>query len=169
MNKVQKLVYVTLSDKVVERLCRDLCVVISPEELLLGIIENISLESLADMSLTYEQIRGIYSSSNQIKLSPKILATFEALLDIDPQGLDTEALDHVIRCNGNVWYVHKSDADPHPSSPHAHNYEKNLKLHLGNGQLYRRKDLVGVIGKKELLAIREKIKSIALPVLEIGN
>ena len=73
MNKIQKLIYVTLRHEVVERISRELQVVISPEELLLGITENISLEKLAEIPLTYEQIRDMYASSNQINLSLRVL------------------------------------------------------------------------------------------------
>ena len=169
MNKIQKLIYVTLRHEVVERISRELQVVISPEELLLGITENISLEKLAEIPLTYEQIRDMYASSNQINLSLRVLTTVEMPFDIVPQGIETEILDHVVRHSGNIWCVHKSDADPHPSSPHAHNYAKNLKLHLGNGALFRRRRQVGAISKKDLLAIREKITSIPLPTLEVDS
>ncbi len=40
--------------------------------------------------------------------------------------------------------VHKNDADPLPSSPHAHNYEQCLKMHLGTGDLYQRKERVAL-------------------------
>jgi len=68
------------------------------------------------------------------------------------------------------WIVHKSDSDPFPSNPHAHDYKNNVKLHLGNGNLYRKRKIVGSLRKKELLKIREIIyykSTINLPPIEI--
>ena len=47
-----------------------------------------------------------------------------------------------VRVDGEWWRVHKSDADPYPSSPHAHCIAgaKRLvgcTLHLGTARLYR--------------------------------
>lgn len=47
---------------------------------------------------------------------------------------------HILECDyrvgGEVWRVHKNDADPYPSRPHAHciagaNRFKGCTLHLG--------------------------------------
>lgn len=74
-----------------------------------------------------------------------------------------------VKFSGDVWYVYKTDKDPFPSSPHAHNYSKNLKLHLGNGDLYLKKEIVGNMKKNELTAFRKlvkaQIKNIELPKL----
>mgnify|MGYP003594670404 FL=1 len=56
------------------------------------------------------------------------------------------------RVNGEVWVVHKNDIDPFPSSPHAHNYDQNLVMHLGNGRMYRQRNYVTTAKKKQLLA-----------------
>jgi hypothetical protein len=45
------------------------------------------------------------------------------------------------RVAGEIWRVHKSDADPFPSKPHAHcvggaKRFVGCKLHLGTGQLF---------------------------------
>ncbi|WEK21329.1 MAG: hypothetical protein P0Y49_09265 [Candidatus Pedobacter colombiensis] len=82
---------------------------------------------------------------------------------------DLEKAD--IRNDGQKWRVHQNDADPFPSNPHAHNYSKHQKLHLGNGKLYRKTVVVGVMSKKNLKIIREKINqrlsTLILPVLEV--
>lgn len=92
--------------------------------------------------------------------------------DLDLTGLDAHELEKAdVKVAGKIWTVHKSDIDPFPSNPHAHNYEEKLKLHLGNGGLYRKTKLLGSIRSKELIAIREKIKkrlpSLVLPKLEV--
>ncbi|RNE70745.1 hypothetical protein [Vibrio cholerae] len=71
------------------------------------------------------------------------------------------------RVNGEVWVVHKNDVDPFPSSPHAHNYDENIVMHLGNGRLYRKRDYVGTARTKQFLALRNLINNVDLPPLEI--
>ena len=63
------------------------------------------------------------------------------------------------------WVVHKNDPDPFPSDPHAHNYEADLKLHLGNGELYNGSKCVGKIPAKKFKELRSSFKSISLPPL----
>lgn len=48
-------------------------------------------------------------------------------------------LQHDLRVRGERWRIHKSDADPYPSNPHAHCVDgkyAGCKLHLGNRQLF---------------------------------
>lgn len=45
------------------------------------------------------------------------------------------------RVNGTIWQVHKTDADPFPSWPHAHcvggqRRYIGMKLHLGTAELF---------------------------------
>ena len=71
------------------------------------------------------------------------------------------------RVMGEVWIIHKNDADPFPSSPHAHNYEQNLVMHLGNGRMFRKRSYVATANKKQFMAVRQQINNIKLPPLEI--
>jgi hypothetical protein len=74
-----------------------------------------------------------------------------------------------VKSSGEVWVIHRNDKDTFPSQPHAHNYDKQLKLHLGTGGLFRKKVIMGSINNKELITIRSlieaKIKDINLPDL----
>ena len=74
-----------------------------------------------------------------------------------------------IKVNGEVWIIYAGDKDPFPSSPHAHNYDAQLKVDLGSGGLYRKRELTGKMRIKELMKLREKIKerlpSLTLPPL----
>ena len=50
-------------------------------------------------------------------------------------------LEEDYRVAGEVWRVHKTDADPYPSKPHAHcvggaKRFVGLTLHLGTAELY---------------------------------
>jgi hypothetical protein len=52
------------------------------------------------------------------------------------------------KVNGEIWRVHKNDPDPFPSFPHAHCVSgpenlKGCKLHLGTGELFRKKQSMG--------------------------
>ncbi|HCN84427.1 MAG TPA: hypothetical protein DIT07_12520 [Sphingobacteriaceae bacterium] len=73
-----------------------------------------------------------------------------------------------IKSNGIVWRLHKFDKDDFPSSPHAHNIDSNLKLHLGNGKVFKKKQQVGTIPYKEFATIRDKFisRGFELPKLE---
>lgn len=53
------------------------------------------------------------------------------------------------RVRGEVWRVHKGDADPYPSRPHAHcidgrRFYAGTKLHLGTGELFRKSAPLGL-------------------------
>lgn len=61
-----------------------------------------------------------------------------------------------VKVGGDTWVLHKYDADPFPSKPHAHNLNSNVKLHLGNGGLFNKFKNIGSIGKKDLEIIRAK-------------
>lgn len=73
-----------------------------------------------------------------------------------------------IKSKGQIWVIHKYDADPFPSNPHAHDLINNIKLDLSNGKCYRIKEHIYTIKRKDLLLIRKKIQnetSILLPQL----
>ena len=52
------------------------------------------------------------------------------------------------KIKGEIWGSHKNDADPFPSSPHAHNYDQNLVMHLGNGKLFRKREYICTAQRK---------------------
>lgn len=74
-----------------------------------------------------------------------------------------------VKIKGQRWRVYQNDADPFPSDPHAHNYDQNVKLHLGTGQLYRGRKLKDVLSRKIFLDLRDRFsaKGIVMPPLEI--
>ena len=77
-----------------------------------------------------------------------------------------------VKAKGQIWIIHKNDADPRPSNPHAHNLEQNIKLDLGNGNCFRKRELLFKIEKKELLSIRAKAQQVykgELPLLKIND
>jgi hypothetical protein len=79
------------------------------------------------------------------------------------------------RVSGEVWRVHKSDADPYPSSPHAHciggaDRFIGYKLHPGTAELYDKKNkaLGFFLEKKKFLRliamIQPKFPTTSLPL-----
>lgn len=62
-----------------------------------------------------------------------------------------------VKRNNEKWRIHRSDPDNFPSDPHAHNVENGLKLHLGTGGLYNKREFVDFINEKHLDFIRSKI------------
>lgn len=75
---------------------------------------------------------------------------------------------------GEVWRVHKGDADPFPSRPHAHcvggaKRFVGCKLHLGTAQLYSGRDALGLfLAPKQferlIELIRPKFPGLILPL-----
>lgn len=84
-----------------------------------------------------------------------------------PGNIEQRFVEALFKHHGEIWVVHKNDADPFPSNPHAHCYEKGLKLHLGNGKLYLGVKHVGKVSKKKFISLRNKMTNINLPVLSI--
>ncbi len=88
---------------------------------------------------------------------PKLLGEIELEESIIPEEVPVHLREATAKHAGEIWRVHQNDADPFPSNPHAHCLEQDLKLHLGSGDLYRRKRVVGSLTRKDLLALRSKL------------
>ncbi len=73
-----------------------------------------------------------------------------------------------VKFNGVIWYLYRYDKDKFPSDPHAHNYEDNSKLHLGNGCIFSGKSEISKLSKKQLdrfrLILQTKMPWLELPV-----
>jgi len=61
---------------------------------------------------------------------------------------------------GIVWVIHRYDADPFPSTPHAHNMELNHKLDLSTGRCYEKRQYIYSFSKKDLLEIRQRASQV---------
>lgn len=90
----------------------------------------------------------------------------------DADGRYFEVADY--RVSGEIWRVHKSDADPYPSNPHAHCVDGAKRfigrtLHLGTGELFdKRKGLGRYLEKHQferlLELIRPKFPDLTFPL-----
>jgi hypothetical protein len=122
-------------------------------------------------SLDADAIREIVLDSLAISVGESRSGTINLREGVIPDhliigGTQGEHVELKVRVAGEQWCIHRNDADPFPSSPHAHNYPQRLKLHLGNGDLYRGRSIVGNVGRKALERIRNKISHVPLPPLE---
>lgn len=57
-------------------------------------------------------------------------------------------LEEDFKVGGEIWRVHKSDADPYPSNPHAHCIGGSRRyvgytLHLGTAELFNKRKALG--------------------------
>lgn len=85
-----------------------------------------------------------------------------------PDGCLRRLVEATYKKDGQIWRVHKNDADPFPSSPHAHNLESGLVLDLSSGRLYLgRQDTGKAVSRKDLIALRALITHVQLPPLAI--
>lgn len=109
-----------------------------------------------------------------IKATASKRPTVEAQLVLEesilPVGVPRKLEEVRLKSQGEIWDIHKNDADPFPSNPHAHNIQTGLKLDLSNGDLYRkRKKLDERVVKKGLKALRDlaEAKGVTLPALAL--
>ena len=116
-----------------------------------------------DLEITYQEAKKILSEFD----FRSVLFKIESELDIIPEDLLMK-FKVQIKSKGLIWIIHKYDADPFPSNPHAHQTGSGLKLDLSNGKCYKKKTLVTTIKKKDLIIIRnEAEKNFKLPKLKL--
>lgn len=87
----------------------------------------------------------------------------ESILPDDTIKLLTE---QTVKVKGEVWIIHNHDVDPFPSSPHAHNYDSGISLHLGTGEFFNKRQSKGFLNCKKLKFVRSKISGHELPELD---
>lgn len=99
--------------------------------------------------------------------APEILCEINVGDSIIPTVMAGMLLEVKLKAGGEIWYIHKYDADFKPSNPHGHNAETNLKLNLSSGELYLHGKKVGAITKKNLMRVRELAaeRKVKLPAL----
>lgn len=120
---------------------------------------------LLEFRLTRQEMVSILADFDFRQYFPVLLAKISFEKSIVPAGVPVRLEEQTVRRHGEVWRIHQNDADSFPSNPHAHNLDSGLKLHLGTGQLFRKKVFVGKIGAKDLLAIRSELTRFDLPPL----
>lgn len=124
-------------------------------------------EYLLCLRLTRDQIGDRLATYPFPRLFPEVVADVRLDHSALPPGTTRRLDERAVRVHGEVWRIHKNDADPFPSNPHGHNLETGHKLHLGTGELYLRNRPDGKIDRKDLLAIRRQLYASALPSLQV--
>jgi hypothetical protein len=139
------------------------------EDALMEVLGTESPVDLLTQDLTSDAIVSLLDKYNFRRLLPELIEEIRVERSIIPQkGTQRRLTEVTIRSKGEIWRVHRNDADPWPSNPHAHNLESGLKLHLGTGELFLRRQSVGKrIRKKDLEIIRSKVTNCELPPLEV--
>ncbi|MBU2714340.1 hypothetical protein [Zooshikella harenae] len=161
--------YIKDSEEAIQKLSTDSLSVTS-DDIQNALVEVLDLNSstgLLYMELPAEKIICLLSSFDFSKYHPEFICEVTLEESIVPSDIPVLLTEQTIRAGGEIWMIHKNDADPFPSSPHAHNYPKNLVAHLGNGELYRKREILGKLKKKDLVLLRGLIKNVNLPTLEV--
>lgn len=142
---------------------------LSPVDLILALMEATGEEfaELAVHDWTGEKIVSTIQNTALFKNLPIVDEEVELSESAIPQDVFRSLYEETVKSKGEKWVVHKNDADPFPSDPHAHNYDAGLKLHLGNGDLYQGTKKVGTMPAKRFKDLRELFKRIKMPPLEI--
>jgi len=120
---------------------------------------------LLDLRLTKEEMLSTLADFDFRHYFPVLLAEVIFENSTIPQEVPRRLDEQTVRRHGQVWRIYWTDADCFPSNPHAHNLASGLRLHLGTGGLFRKRDFVGKISRKDLLAIRGELTRFDLPPL----
>ena len=138
-------------------------------EIQLALCEKLNIQSMEPVELLDKDL----SSEKMIELlkdfsftKPDILGKIELEDSILPEGTPKLLTEQTVKVKGEVWIIHKYDADPFPSTPHAHNYDSGISLHLGTGEFFKKRQSKGFLACKKLRLVREKIKNHKLPSLD---
>ena len=162
MNSIKLLFNLITKENITNRLMYELNVYINNEDIMSALME------INNQNWDYDKIKKYYILSKEYKINKKIYELIEFNESIIVNHDNLIYFDECIKNNGEIWYIHKNDKDPFPSIPHAHNYDWQISMHLGNGCYYQGRKFKGKIKRKHLLEIRNKIKKITLPVLEFS-
>jgi hypothetical protein len=135
-----------------------------------ALCESLGIENdptlLLDKNLSHSEMISVVKEYPFYKTNPTILCEFIEDPPLVPDSIPRLLTERTLKVCGEVWRVHKSDADPFPSVPHAHNYESGVVLHLGTGEMFDiNRNFIGRIGTKQLTRIRDflKVKDVVLP------
>ena len=127
-------------------------------------IKDIQSVELLDKDLSCDQMVDILKEYNFLK--PEKIAELVLEESILPEGTPKLLTEQTVKVKGEVWVIHKNDADPFPSTPHAHNYDSGISIHLGTGEFFKKRTSKGFLDCKKLKTLRDKINGHALPDID---
>lgn len=120
-------------------------------------LQNLSADSIVELikDIEFEALRPVRVES----------ITFDH--SILPEGLPTRFDEEVVKFKGEQWEIHQYDADNFPHPVHAHLRGTGLKMDLRNGCIYRKREVVSQMKKKDLKQLRDRIQHIeGVPTME---
>lgn len=136
----------------------------------LKLVSAMRLGAASEIMLVYQDLPTVDELVNLLTEDAQTGRLARALQEIqlDEPLIPTEVFGRVdeqkLKSGGEIWKIHKYDADPFPSNPHAHNVETGLKLHLGTGELFEKTISRGRIPCKSLRKLRQLVRTdIGLP------
>jgi hypothetical protein len=130
------------------------------EAALVGVFGLDDSLDLLDRGLTTDIILSALSAFDFRRFFPELLTEFRVHGSIVSPGGLRHLLEQTVRVHGEVWRVYKNDADPFPSNPHAHNVQSGLKLHLGTGDLFFRREIVQRISLGLSPGVKQTVKAL---------
>ncbi len=158
--------YIREAQKTKQKLIKKFQVPIDGLEIQLNLADHFELDESVNIvfkDLNARQMFDILKGYNFSKPTySKVISLKKSVL---PLGLPRLLTEETIKSKGEQWRINMYDKDIFPSNPHAHNLDANVKLHLGTGELFQKRKLVGKLKQKDLMAIRIKVKNIKLPTL----
>jgi hypothetical protein len=144
-------------------------------EMQLALMEIIQTDEPADLlekNYSAKEMVAILNEFDFRKFHPEILADIVMEESVVPEGTIRLLTEVTVKHKGERWRIHKSNSDPFPSNPHGESPDVGLKLDLATGDLYRKRQQMGKISKKNLLIIREKALQLgckSLPYLYLSK
>jgi hypothetical protein len=129
-------------------------------------IDGLDPIGLLNKQLTHQQMTNLLKDYDFSKKQFEFLTKVELEEPILPGEIPRIITEQTVKQKNEIWIIHKNDQDPFPSSPHAHNRESGISLHLGTGELFDKRQSKGFIKCKELKTLRNKIISHELPELQ---
>jgi hypothetical protein len=135
------------------------------ENALVEVLQLSTSTELLNFQWTQESILSVLANYNFQKFFPILLTELQFENSIIPSRVIRRLAEQTVRRHGEIWRIHRNDADPFPSNPHGHNLESGHKLHLGTGELFFSRRSVGRISRADLLAIRQQLGNFDLPAL----
>src|ERR1700722_8173469 len=100
-----------------------------------GLIAVLGLDEIFDIldrDLDSAQLLSLLADCDFARLRPNVLCEISLEESIMPEDFPLLLTEAKVKFKGEIWSIHKTDADPFPSNPHAHNYERRLKMDLGD-------------------------------------
>jgi hypothetical protein len=140
---------------------------ISAEDTEDALIMLLGLENpvdLLDHDWTAAEIAHALRKFDFSSLKPIVLTVVELKSSVLPSGVRRRLDEVKIKARGEVWHIHRNDADPFPSVPHAHNYDSGHTMHLGTGELYLGRKRVGRISRRDLMDFRQRPELAGIPL-----